>query len=233
MELIVITGERFGQDGCPEGLRLGGSEQGPGNGAQGQDGGSPPDRLGGSEQKLVEEMFRTGLQRLHLRKPGASERQLAEWLERIDPQYHRRIVIHDCFELARRYRLGGIHLNSRNPAVPDWLAPAMTVSRSCHSLKELAEWKSRCNYLFLSPIFNSISKHGYGSGFTAEELAGSGLIDAKTVALGGVTSENLYVLKGLGFGGAAVLGTVWKSPDPVSQVRALLSSLQSLHQEPF
>ena len=46
MELIVITGERFGQDSCPEGLHL-----------------------GGSEQKLVEEMFRTGLQRLHLRKP--------------------------------------------------------------------------------------------------------------------------------------------------------------------
>ena len=186
----------------------------------------------GGEEELVRRLFDSGLERLHLRKPGATREELARFLDSLRASDRARIVLHDHFRLCLRYGCAGVHLNSRNPSLPAELE-GVSVSRSCHSLEELGTWKESCNYLFLSPIFNSISKHGYGSGFTAEELAGSGLIDAKTVALGGVTSENLYVLKGLGFGGAAVLGTVWKSPDPVSQVRALLSSLQSLHQEPF
>lgn len=201
MELTVVTEEGFSSD-C--------SRTGDGR----------------CEQGLVEDMFRAGLQRLHLRKPGASEEQLAAWLEGIDSRYYRRIVLHDCFELARRFGLGGIHLNSRNPQRPEWVEPWMTVSRSCHSLEELARWKDECDYLFLSPIFNSISKLGYCSGFSTEELAGSGLIDAKTVALGGVTAERIDILKSLGFGGAAVLGSVWKSDNPVGQVRLLLDRMR-------
>lgn len=65
--------------------------------------------------------------------------------------------------------------------------------------------------MFLSPIFDSISKHGYGSAFSHETLrkaAAEGIIDEKVVALGGVTPENAGWLEKLGFGGAAMLGCV-------------------------
>ena len=116
------------------------------------------------ETDLVNSLFREGMERLHLRKPGAPEEELAAWLQDIDSQYYKRIVLHDCFPLAKKFALGGVHLNSRNPEAPHGIH-GMTVSRSCHSIREVIQHKSECDYLFLSPIYDSISKEGYGAAF--------------------------------------------------------------------
>ena len=121
----------------------------------------------------------------------------------------RRIVIHDFFELAEPYCLKGIHLNARRSTVPDGYEGH--VSRSCHSLEEVKRYKSICGYVFLSPIFDSVSKQGYASAFTDETLkqaSSDGVIDGKVVALGGVTPDKISYLRQLGFGGAAMLGCV-------------------------
>lgn len=68
------------------------------------------------------------------------------------------------------------------------------------------------DYVFLSPIFDSISKSGYHSAFTLEVLqqaAAHNIIDEKVVALGGVTPDKVKWLRQIGFGGAAMLGAVW------------------------
>lgn len=179
------------------------------------------------ETGLVNDLFRSGLERLHLRKPGASEDQLEEWLKGIDCQYHGRIVLHDCHNLAMRHGLGGVHLNSRNPEVPAGLPEGMTVSRSCHSFGEVARYKDSCSYLFLSPIYDSISKEGYGAAFSRidlEQAAGSGIIDRKVFALGGVSAGRIPEIRSLGFGGAAVLGALWQAGNPVEYLRELLQA---------
>ena len=186
------------------------------------------------ETALVNELFREGLEKLHLRKPGASEQQLAEWLQGIDPEYIGRIVLHDCYGLARRFPVGGVHLNSRNPDAPDFIgaehpaengARRLTVSRSCHSIAEVQKYKANCDYLFLSPIYDSISKEGYGSAFSRIDLrkaADDGIIDSKVYALGGVSVEHIPELREFGFGGAAVLGALWQSEDPAGYLKDLL-----------
>ena len=68
------------------------------------------------------------------------------------------------------------------------------------------------DYLFLSPIFQSISKEGYGNGFPwyeLEEARERGFINPKVFALGGIDASHIRQLKGLGFGGAVVLGALW------------------------
>ena len=85
-------------------------------------------------------------------------------------------------------------------------------TRSCHSFEELRRYKDEYDYLFLSPIFDSISKVGYKSAFTEEELqkaAEEGLIDEKVIALGGVTFAKIPLLEKLNFGGAAMLGAIY------------------------
>ncbi|MDD6809054.1 MAG: thiamine phosphate synthase, partial [Bacteroidales bacterium] len=47
---------------------------------------------------------------------------------------------------------------------------AAMLSVSCHSLEELSAHKAKFDYLFLSPIFDSISKKGYSGRFTREQL---------------------------------------------------------------
>lgn len=65
--------------------------------------------------------------------------------------------------------------------------------------------------MFLSPIFDSVSKQGYTSAFTdnvLKQASKDGIIDNKVVALGGVTPDKINYLRQLNFGGAAMLGCV-------------------------
>lgn len=186
------------------------------------------------EHEIVEAMFRFGLRRLHLRKPDWTEAQIDDWLEALDPAWLHRIILHDYHHLASYYyQVGGVHLNSRNPELLPELRSMqekgqISVSRSCHSLAELKEAKQVCDYVTLSPIYDSISKEGYASHFSTEELraaAEQGLIDNQVYALGGIQKACIDELRTLQFGGIAVLGSVWQSPDPVESFRELLQVL--------
>ena len=171
------------------------------------------------EAEVVNTLFANGMQRLHLRKPGASEEEMAEWIGRIDLPFRQRIIVHDHHRLLRTMGLGGIHLNARNPEAPAWFSAErqkrrrVTLSRSCHSLEEIAQWKGVCDYLFLSPIFDSISKGGYTSAFTRETLLQAyhdGLFSKPVYALGGVSADNIRSIYDYGFAGAAVIGSLWQ-----------------------
>ena len=165
------------------------------------------------EAAIINRLFGEGLQLLHLRKPQAGKSQLHALLEQIEPAYYPQVILHDHFDLAPEFALGGVHLNRRNPEVPAGFTGS--VSRSCHSLEELERYK-KLDYLFLSPIFPSISKEGYGEGFPPEVLGEAterGIITSRIIALGGMDTHTILRLKGLGFGGVAVLGALWgKNP---------------------
>ena len=163
------------------------------------------------EAEVLTQLLDHALYRLHLRKPGCTEEELEALIRQIPPAYYPHISLHDHFILQARYRLGGIHLNSRNPNAPTGFRGM--VSRSCHTLEEAVYYAPLTDYYFLSPIFDSISKQGYHAGFTDRQLrraAEQGTINEKTVALGGISADKLPYLASLGFGGAAFLGDIWR-----------------------
>lgn len=162
------------------------------------------------EAAAIMKAIDAGYHLVHLRKPDAREQEITAILENLPDKYRSKIVLHSHFHLAGRYSLYGIHLNSRANVVPDGFRGS--ISRSCHSLEEVEKYKDNFDYVFLSPIFDSISKKGYRSAFTEQvlrEAAGKGTIDSKVYALGGVAPGNLPLLEDMGFGGAAMLGSVW------------------------
>lgn len=190
---------------------------------------SAPDFLPG-EAEAVTALLEAGAWRVHVRKPAAGSDSIARLLEEFPQCYRSRLSLHDHHELAENCGVGGVHLNSRNPSAPDGFGGL--VSRSCHSMEELSEYGSVCDYMFLSPIFDSISKSGYNSRFSLEEIrrrivAGSDVATARmdvmssdgncrsvdwgrVFALGGVCPDNVRLLEDVGFGGAAVLGYLWE-----------------------
>lgn len=166
------------------------------------------------EARQITELFDNGLQTLHLRKPQATVESIRQLIEAIPERYHSRIVTHDSFQLASEYSLKGIHLNGRNPAAPSGYTGS--ISRSCHSLEEVEHYKHSCDYVFLSPIYDSISKTGYRTGFSLQNLqdaAARNIIDEKVIGLGGMEASHLPQLRTLGFGGAAFLGDIWRYND--------------------
>jgi thiamine-phosphate pyrophosphorylase len=166
----------------------------------------------GGEASYITSMLQKGIDLVHLRKPESSPCDCAKLLDAIPEELHRRIVIHYHHCLCEDYHLGGIHISPyhMSQTLPRY---GGAISRSCHSIDEIASFKSSYDYLFLSPIFNSISKQGYHGAFSAlqlQEAQQKGIIDNKVIALGGITANNLSIVKQLGFGGAALLGDVWQ-----------------------
>lgn len=180
------------------------------------------------EAQWINTLMQAGLQYLHLRKPTATAAQLSGLIEQIDGAFYGRIILHDHFELAAEYGLLGIHLNGRHPYAPSNFTGH--ISRSCHSLEEVAQYKDACHYVTLSPIYSSISKQGYPSAFSTEQLieaALQGIIDDQVIALGGVTLQHIAKLHRIGFGGVAVLGTIWNEPtlaEAVERCKALCAA---------
>lgn len=166
------------------------------------------------EAAFITGLFRNGLATLHLRKPQSPPQEILQLLTEIPSEFYPRIVLHDNFSMTNDFPLKGVHLNGRNPLPP--VNYKGHISRSCHSLEEVKLYKKTCNYVFLSPICDSISKEGYQASFTEKELkeaADRGIIDKKVIALGGINAAHLPQLKQWHFGGAAFLGDVWQHTD--------------------
>lgn len=166
------------------------------------------------EDKIITSLFEEGLDILHLRKPDTAPMFAERLLTLIPEQYHKRIVVHGHFYLKEEFRLKGIHLNLRNPNAPDHYKGH--ISCSCHSLEEIKERKRNYDYVFMSPVFNSISKQNYNAQYSPEEIKKAhkqGIIDKKVYALGGIDVHNIKEVKKYGFGGAAVMGAIWQKFD--------------------
>lgn len=173
-----------------------------------------PDFFAG-EAETINALFEAGLPLLHLRKPGSSATDVARLVGRIRPEYRDRLTLHYLPRLAKELGLGGYHLSSGHPPAPaGWSG---RLSASCHSLEEVRLAKGRgLDYVFLSPIFDSVSKSGYRSAFTTGTIAraaAEGVVDSRVVALGGIRPENMRDVAAMGFGGAAILGSLWGAID--------------------
>ncbi len=171
-----------------------------------------PDFFEGEAARIAQLLTSGQADLIHIRKPEASRHEIEQLLVAIPVALYSKLVLHDHHELAVQYGLRGVHLNRRNPQPPvGWQG---NVSKSCHTLEELAEARKQpYAYMSLSPIFDSISKQGYRSAFTREQLAAArrqGLIDGRVMALGGVTFDRIKEVTDMGFGGAMILGDAWK-----------------------
>lgn len=182
------------------------------------------------EVEVIRVLLQLGITYLHVRKPQAKEPEMRTFLSSFSADEREKMVLHDFFDLAHEYGCGGIHHNSRNQTIP--LGWKGRLSRSCHNFLELKLYKSVYDYLFLSPIFYSISKEGYSCAFTADELDKAhqeGIIDKSVYALGGITQDRLAEVFAWGFGGAVFLGDIWSrwdSPYFVSYIQSVIKTAQ-------
>lgn len=164
-----------------------------------------PDSFIGEVEQIVSLLESGTADIVHIRKPTQSASQIANLLKQLPSICLNKIKLHDHFELLDEFNIGGVHLNQRNPVAP---ANVKSLSCSAHSFEQLDDWK-HYDYITLSPIFNSISKSGYKGAFNLNELPRK-IKGKRVVALGGVTTSRLQMLREMGFYGAAMVGDIWK-----------------------
>lgn len=180
------------------------------------------------EIKLINAFFTNGLLKLHLRKPFFTLTDYRNYLDQIDKKYHPGISIHGSFELLKEFPGLGIHITGRTREHGKFteiidLVNASTCSTSFHSWNEIEGNQYPFDYVFISPVFDSISKKGYQAAIdlskvrqVKQKISSGKENPPSVIALGGVDSTNIELLHKNGFDGAAVLGAVWKSADPIA-----------------
>ncbi|QJD79995.1 thiamine phosphate synthase [Spirosoma rhododendri] len=189
--------------------------------------GITPDTLSDGQWAIVPDLFAAGLSYLYVRQPDSDALRQRLDSNELQPHQSRLLVPFDIPSGSfRRHWKEAARLS----ALPDERA----FSTSIHSLSDWPALAGRVEQVFYSPIFASISKPGYGPAQSLDEIARQ--IDImrqhhpnlpRLIGLGGVQIDMIQLVNEAGFDGAAVLGTLWQSPDPVVVVQELLRGVRS------
>lgn len=184
------------------------------------------------EANVLNLLFDNGLMTLHLRKPLFEVEDYQALLDKINPEFHKRIVLHFNHELCGQYGLKGVHLqeNTRltlNKKLLSYVAGfksnGYSVSSSFHTPEEIEEAKVAFDYVLLSPVFNSISKIGYeGKGFNVRHLK------SNVFGMGGVNEHTIQKTYNLGYQGGGVLGGIWNSEDYLKSFKTIQKSCENV-----
>lgn len=171
-----------------------------------------------AEKEQLIHFYENGLDVLHVRKPGMEEEELKLWLAQFKEEHLNKIMLHQNHRLTEVFPVKGIHwkenFRRKMDELPEYLLrfkkKGFVISTSFHDLKELEMEAALFDYVFLSPVFTSISKKGYwGQAFDVRNLP------ERIIALGGIEKESILKAKNLGYAGVAVLGAVWLAENKV------------------
>ena len=179
-----------------------------------------------NEHDWVIKLFEAGLERFHVRKPGMTDEEVQAYVQAFPREWHPLIVPHQSHELIQPMGLGGWHfkdLKAQLDRAHHWRrmrADGQRFSRPIHSLDALNEDQNGWDYVFLSPVFNSISKQNYGPKWEKTQLTAAlhyckDAYQTKVYALGGVDESRVGDVRDMGFDGVALLGAIWTNRYPL------------------
>ncbi len=194
-----------------------------------------------SEIPIIEQMFELGLDTLHLRKPKFSTKDIEEYLRLLPSKYHTKVILHTHHKLAKKFKLKGIHIgrshrkkkykSARKFFFLKLRHPTWKITRSCHKVASLLEKPHRYSYVFLAPMYDSISKNSHSGSFSKRSIKNTiQENNLKVIALGGVDEFKFKELKELGFSGAALLGSLWSNNEnPIIVFKRAQKAIEALN----
>lgn len=150
------------------------------------------------EAQVTNQLFRDGLEVFHLRKPLHSVDELRAFLDLIERRFLPRITLHSFQDLVMEYPVGGIHVSEEehrkfpmNMSQIEFLfrkRPELRQTASFHKLDKLRFAPGKLDYVFLSPVFDSISKPFQTAAFSQEDLLETlSHVKPQVIAAGGST----------------------------------------------
>lgn len=191
------------------------------------------------EIDIIESLFQAGLDLLHIRKPGYSRSRLEKYIQKIPQKYWNKVVIHSHHTLALKYKLNGVHLTRKDRKREfftslkikylKFFKSDLTISASFHNIAHLYDNTEEFDYVFLSPVFDSISKSGYQSGFNFHSLKiAMAKTEHKVIAIGGIELNKLDKISNMNFEGIALVGAIWQSSVPLKEYMAIKEKCKNL-----
>ena len=137
------------------------------------------------------------------------------------------VVVNDRLDVALAAGADGVHLGAEDlpVAAARRLAPGLLVGATCRSRAEvLAAARDGADYAGFGPVRASASKAGLPAPLGVAALAAAtGVLPL--VGIGGVDAATARELRIAGAHGVAVIGGLWRDPDPVLAAKELVSAV--------
>ncbi len=175
-----------------------------------------------NEFQIIHQLFEEGLALLHVRKPDHSEKEMRSFLSNIDEIFYSKLVLHEQHHLAQEFKINSIHLKEKNrvDVSENFQKTVSYLSTSVHNINDFNELSASFDAAFLSPVFESISKEGYGSNSSIlETIISRTNFNTKLVALGGISENNIKTALDAGFDSVALLGNIWLQDNPIQKFK--------------
>ncbi len=177
-----------------------------------------PEELVQNETEIINELFQGGLDLLHIRTPFINSEEMSEFIQKIDSDFHSQLVLHSHYDLAKEFDISRLHFreidrqNDLHQSFKDKI-----ISTSVHDIETFNELGNEWEYAFVSPVFPSISKKGYGENATVlNDIIRRENSKVKLIALGGINDKNISEVFKSNVEGAALLGAIWDSEKPLN-----------------
>lgn len=170
------------------------------------------------EALVFNALFENGLELLHLRKPKGSSKDYEALIEKINPEFRERIVLHQHHFLAEKYGIHRLHFSEAERHSLEGIATDfienIVYSTSVHKISEYNALNAGFSYAFLSPLFDSISKPGYlAIKYDLNKINSQNEI--KLIGLGGIHLLNCKQVLEEDYDGIGLCGAIWNAMNPV------------------
>lgn len=171
------------------------------------------------EHYWINLLLKHDLELCHIRKHGLDDEAMYNYVGGIEPRYRKRLVLHSHFHLAHEFGIGRLHFPEKARLKKHHLAfqTDYTCSTSVHAIADFNTLGSVWSYAFLSPVYPSISKPGYGEEWNVlREFSGKQHDTVKLIALGGIHPQNYRDAYSAGADGVALMGAIWQNSNPLT-----------------
>jgi thiamine-phosphate pyrophosphorylase len=189
-----------------------------------------PEKIVPNETEVINELFQEGLDLLHIRKPFMNLEEMKDFIQKINSEFYHRLVLHSHYDLAESYNISRYHFREidRHNELYKSLTDK-TISTSVHDIETFNELSENWEYAFISPVFPSISKKGYGKDSEIlNDIKKRDNSNVKLIALGGIHENNINEVFNDNVDGVALLGAVWESDQPLNVYRKCRQHVLSL-----
>lgn len=176
-----------------------------------------PEKIVANETEVINELFQEGLDLLHIRKPFMNLEEMKDFIQKINSEFHHRLVLHSHYDLAESYNISRHHFREidRHNELYKSLRDK-TISTSVHDIETFNELSENWEYAFISPVFPSISKKGYGKDSEIlNDIKKRDHSNVKLIALGGIHEDNIHIISDSNLDGVALLGAIWENNQPI------------------
>lgn len=170
-----------------------------------------------NEIYLVNELLKSGIDLLHIRKFNLQDMEVMEYVDSIEAEYRNKLVLHSHRHLANILGINRVHIREadRKNGIHLKFKKNKILSTSTHSINEFNKLEPFWDYAFLSPLLPSISKPNYGISSTVlSQIKFRTNQEVKLIGLGGIKKGNVNKIIKEHIDGFALLGAIWNNPNP-------------------